>query len=306
MSKLIYALFFGFWWLLTLLPLSILYLLSDLIFVLIYKLFSYRRTVTVTNLQNAFPEKSSDEIQVITRKFYKHLFDQIFETLKPIHMSKREMSRRFNYRNPEMLDELYKEGKSAVLLAGHYATWQWIVSLPMVTKHTFMAVYKPTSFKEFTNIYHYASKRYGTRPLPMKEIYRAMVDCKKRNELTVTFFLGDQRPQPGSIKYWTTFLNQDTPAITGFERIAKKTDQAVIFLDLKMKKRGYYDVWFRKICDNPREFKDYDITEQYLNLLEEMIRDRPDFWLWTHKRWKHKRPADQKLPDDQMTRIDQK
>jgi len=243
----------------------------------------------LTNLENAFPEKSSSEIQGIARRFYRHLFDQSIESFKLIHLSRKQILRRFNYKNPEMLDELYRSNKSVIALAGHFTTWEWIVSLSLVTKHKVLAVYKPPSFENFSRIYYYISRRFGINPVPMQEIFRRILDCKSRNELTITFILGDQRPQPDHARHWINFLNQDTPVITGFEKISKKTDQAVVLIDIQWKKRGYYDVYFRKLCDSPLGIDDYHLTEDYFKALEKMIRDRPEFWLWTHRRWAYRK-----------------
>jgi KDO2-lipid IV(A) lauroyltransferase len=286
MSRISYYLLFGFIWVITLLPFWALYVVSDLLFVVLYYVTCYRRNVTHANLKNAFPDKPDDEIHRIAKVFYRRLSDQILEAFKLVHMSKKQMQNRFHYKNPEILDKLYQKNKSVIVLAGHFGTWQWIISLPTVTKHKVLAVYKPTSFKELPGIYYYVSKNYGTIPVPMKEIYREIVKCKSQNELSISFLLADQRPLPKNIKYWTRFLNQDTPTLTGFERIAKKTEQAVVYMEINWKRRGYYDVHFRKICDNPKKFKDYDITEAFFRELEQSIRKRPEFWLWTHKRWK--------------------
>lgn len=288
-SRLLYYVFFGFCWILTLIPLRVLYILSDFLFLLSYHLVSYRKKITLTNLENSFPEKSSEEIQDICRKYYRHLCDQFIESFKLIHLSQKNILRRFNYLNPEMMDELYQSGKSVMVLAGHYATWEWIVSLGLITRHKVQEVYKPTSFKNFSRIYYYIGRRFNILPVPMQEIYKAIVQSKSRNELTATFILGDQSPTRENIKYWTTFLNQDTPALSGFERIARKTDLAVIFMDVKVKKRGYYDVTFHKISDNPGELEDHQLTEEYFRSLEKSILHRPEFWLWSHRRWKHKR-----------------
>ena len=289
MSRILYYFIFGFWWILSLLPLRVLYILSDLLFFVLYHLVSYRKKVTLTNLENSFPEKSSKEIQEISRKFYARLCDQIIESFKLIHLSKKQMKKRFNYVNPELLDELYQSNKSVIAIAGHHGTWEWIVSLGLITKHKVLAVYQPPSFSDFSRIYHYVSNRFGIVPVPMKELFRAIMDSKSRNELTMTFILGDQSPPRKNIKYWTNFLNQDTPTITGFERIAKKTRQTIIYLSIQSKRRGYYDVSFQKLSDSPGEIKDYDLTEAYFRALEKTIIEQPELWLWTHRRWKHQR-----------------
>jgi len=259
-----------------------------------YHLLSYRNKVTLTNLENAFPEKSPEEIQKLCRRFYRRLCDQIIESFKIIHISRKNILKRFNYLNPEVLTELYESNKSVITLTGHHATWQWYLSLGLVTKHKVLAVYQPPSFTHFSKIYDYVSNRFGVIPLPMNKIFRAMVDSKSKNELTATFILGDQSPQPNGIKYWTQFLNQDTPVITGFERIAKKTNQAVVYIHIERIKRGYYEVSFQKLTDEPIDIKDYDITEAYFRTLEKTIINQPELWLWTHRRWKHQR---QNTPD---------
>lgn len=276
-------------WTLTLLPLKLLYILSDIIFFFIYHLTSYRRKITETNLRNSFPEKSPQEIKQISKKFYGHISDQIIGAFKLVHLSKKEISKRFKYVNPELLEELYQSDRSVMLLCGHYGTWEWMVGLPLITKYKILAVYQPTSFSEFSKIYHYISNRFGVNPVPMREIYKEIVASKSKNELTATFILGDQSPPPERIKFWTNFLNQDTPVITGYDRIAQKMNQAVVYMDIAWKKRGFYEVTFRKITDNPREVEEYGIARDYLKALEETIIRRPELWLWTHRRWKRKR-----------------
>jgi len=289
MSKLLYYLLFGFLWVLNLLPLRVLYILSDLLFLIIYHLASYRKKVTLTNLENAFPEKSPEEIKKLCKKFYRRFSDQIIESFKVLHFTRKQILKRFSYVNLELLTELYESNKSVIIITGHHATWQWYLSLALVTKHKILAVYQPPSFTHFSRFYDYVSKRFGVVPLPMKKIFRAMLDYKSRNELTATFILGDQSPRANGIKYWTRFLNQDTPAITGFERIAKKNNQAVVYMHIEWKRRGYYDVSFQKLSDEPMEIKDHDLTEAYFRALEKTILNQPEFWLWTHRRWKHKR-----------------
>ena len=176
-----------------------------------------------------------------------------------------------------------------MLLCGHLATWEWMVGMPLITDYKILAVYQPPSFRDFSRIYHFVSSRFGLYPVPMREIYREITESKSRNELTATFILGDQSPPPERIKYWTHFLNQDTPAITGYDRIAQKTNQVVVYMDIFWKKRGFYEVTFRKITENPKEVKGFGIAEDYLRALEKTIIRRPELWLWTHRRWKRKR-----------------
>ncbi len=276
-------------WTLTLLPLKVLYILSDVIFFVIYHLISYRRKITETNLRNSFPEKSTQEIKQIAKKFYRRLADQIIESFKLLHLSKKEISKRFKFVNPELLEELYQSDRSIMLLCGHYGTWEWMEGLALITKYKILAVYQPPSFSDFSRIYYYISRRFGVNPVPMREIYKEIVESKSKNELTATFILGDQSPPPERIKFWTHFLNQDTPVITGYDRIAQKTNQAVVYMDIVWIKRGFYEITFRKITDNPRQMEEYAIASDYLKALEKTIIRGPELWLWTHRRWKRKR-----------------
>lgn len=289
LSRIAYYIIFGFAWTLTLLPLRVLHLFSDFLFVVFYYLLSYRKKITETNLKNSFPEKSAREIKQISRKFYRHLCDQIIESFKLLHLSKKQLSKRFSYANPELLEELYLSDKSVILLCGHIGTWEWIMGITSITKYKFLAVYQPQTFSDFARIYDVIGNRFGIHPIIMKDTYREIMASKSKKELTATFLLADQSPRPEGIKYWTNFLNQDTATITGFERIAKKTKQAVVYIDLSSKKRGYYELTFRKISDNPEQIDDYGITEAYFRALEKTIVRSPELWLWTHRRWKHKR-----------------
>ncbi|MCK5794121.1 MAG: hypothetical protein KAH12_05420, partial [Anaerolineales bacterium] len=199
MSRIFYYIFFGLMWTITLLPLKVLYILSDVIFFFIYHLISYRRKITETNLRNSFPEKSTQEIKQIAKKFYRRLADQIIESFKLLNLSKKEISKRFKYVNPELLEELYQSDRSIMLLCGHYGTWEWMVGMPLITKYKILAVYQPPSFSDFSRIYHYISNRFGINPVPMREIFKEIMKSKSKNELTITFILGDQSPPPERI-----------------------------------------------------------------------------------------------------------
>jgi KDO2-lipid IV(A) lauroyltransferase len=289
MSRVFYYLIFGLMWTLTLLPLKVLYILSDFIFFCFYYLTSYRRKITKTNLRNSFPEKSTEEIRHIAKKFYQRLADQIIESFKLLHISKKAILKRFKYVNPELLEEYYRSDRSIMLLCGHYGTWEWMVGMPLITKYKILAVYQPPSFSDFSRIYYYITNRFGLYPVPMREIYKEIVESKSKNELTATFILGDQSPPPERIKYWTNFMNQDTPVITGYDRIAQKTNQVVIYMDIVWKKRGFYEITFRKITDAPKEVEGFGIARDYLKALEKTIVRGPELWLWSHRRWKRKR-----------------
>jgi len=290
MNALGFYLLFPLIWAFTLLPLRIQYLLSDLLFVLNFLFIGYRKKVVYLNLRNSFPEKSNKDIRSISRKFYRHLFDQMIESIALMHMSPRKILKHNRFKNPEVIEDLYKKNKGVILVSGHYGNWEWIISLQMLASHKTLAIYKQLNNKYFDRMYINIRSRYGMTPVPMNRILRELISREQKNELTLTYSLSDQRPLFRHIQYWTWFLNQDTPVYLGTEKIARKKDLAVVFLKMQKIRRGIYETEFIPLFENSRETKEHEITDKYLSILEKTIIDRPELWLWTHKRWKHIKP----------------
>lgn len=289
MSNIGYYILFGIFWIIMLLPLRVLYLFSDILYFFSYYLIAYRKKVTLTNLKKSFPEKSFVEIRKIAKRFYRHLFDQFIESFKLLQMNEEQILKRFDYRNPEVLDELYSKGKSIITVFGHYGNWEWLASLPLVTKYKVLAIYKPLANSSFDKFFIRLREKFGIKTVTIQQTLRKILDCQQNKELTITFFLGDQRPMRRYIKYWTTFLNHDTPILLGVEKISKQTDQAVVFIDIQKKKRGFYEIVFIKLFENPKETEEFEITEKHIRILEKIIINRPELWLWSHRRWKHEK-----------------
>ncbi len=289
MSNIGYYILFGIFWIIMLLPLRVLYLFSDILYFFSYYLIAYRKKVTLTNLKKSFPEKSSVEIRKIAKRFYRHLFDQFIESFKLLQMNEEQILKRFDYRNPEVLDELYSKDKSIITVFGHYGNWEWLASLPLVTKYKVLAIYKPLANSSFDKFFIRLREKFGIKTITIQQTLKKILDYQQNKELTITFFLGDQRPMRRYIKYWTTFLNQDTPILLGVEKISKQTDQAVVFIDIQKKKRGFYKIVFIKLFENPKETEEFEITEKHIRILEKIIINRPEFWLWSHRRWKHEK-----------------
>jgi len=290
MNALGFYLLYPLIWALTLLPLRIQYLLSDLLFVLNYLFIGYRKKVVYLNLRNSFPEKSNKDIRSITRKFYRHLFDQMIESIALMHMSPRKILKHNKFKNPEVIEDLYKKNKGVILVTGHYGNWEWLISLQMLVSHKTLAIYKQLNNKYFDRMYINIRSRYGMTPVPMNRILRELISREQKNELTLTYSLSDQRPLFRHIQYWTRFLNQDTPVDLGTEKIARKKDLAVVFSKMRKIRRGIYETEFIPLFENSRETKEHEITDKYLSILEKTIIERPELWLWTHKRWKHIKP----------------
>lgn len=275
--------------LIALLPLPVLFIFSDFLYFLTFYVIGYRKKVVYTNLKNAFPDKPEDDIRGIARRFYKHFADQIIETIKALHISRKEMKKRFRVKDQEMLDELYAANKNIVVVFGHYGNWEWLLTLPLYTKYKILAIHKPLSNKYFSDMVNRLREKYGVRMITMKQSYKTILEYQKRNEQIITYFLGDQTPMRSEINYWTTFLNQDTPVYLGAEKIAQKTGQAVVFFNIQKIRRGYYELETIMITENPEETGEYEITEKHVRLLEEIITDKPEYWLWSHRRWKHRK-----------------
>ncbi len=272
---------------LSFLPLGILFFFSDIIYFLTFWIVRYRRQVVRQNLLKAFPEKSIEEIKKIERQFYRHFTDFIFESIKSISISEKEVMRRTKIKNPELLDNLYKKGKNVLVLCGHYNNWEfYALSLPKVIKHKPYSLYQPLKNNFFDKILLNSRKRNGMKLIETRKVFSFFQENGNKPKLMV--IVNDQSPTNHRKAYWNSFLNQETGWNIGPEKLAKKYDYVVLFGHSNKLKRGYYEVEFNTITESPEETNNDYITDKYSTLLEGIIRDKPQFWLWSHKRWKHK------------------
>lgn len=284
-----FYIFFIFNYFINLLPLRFLYLISDMLYLIIYYLVGYRRKVVEKNLRNAFPEKSQQERDKIAKRFYRHLCDIYVETIKPMHMSQEEIAKRFTVGNRDLLDRLYSEGRDVVGLTSHYNNWEWLSAMPLDVPHKIITIYKPLKNKYFDRFLFKLRSKYGLIVTPMNQIIRDLVKSRSENVRTLSGFVGDQTPPPNENAYWTTFLNQETGFYRGAEKVALKYDMAVIFMNIVKVKRGYYTIECKLMTEKPCEEAPDSIISRYVEMLEEVIREKPEYWLWSHRRWKHKR-----------------
>jgi len=284
-----YNVFYGFCWLIALLPLRCLYLISDLLFVVICYVVRYRRKVVMENLRNSFPEKTEKERRLIARKFYRFFCDLFVETLKVANIDTPQIHRRMRYSNPEVFDDLYRKGKQIFFVPGHYGNWEWLATLETTIPYHHATLYKPLKNKVIDKFIYNMRTKYGTDAIPSISAIRAINQYRNENRLTSLCFLSDQSPPSKAIDYWTTFLNQDTPVYLGIEKLAKRYNAAVLYYEIRRVKRGYYEVDVTIITENAAETADFQITNRHVALLEESIRRNPQYWLWSHRRWKHKR-----------------
>lgn len=285
-----YYVFYVFAWLITWLPLRVLYLLSDFCYVLLYYVVGYRKQVTRMNLAHSFPDKSEKERRTIERRFYRYFCDLFVETLKLMHMSAKQMNRRMKYVNGEVIAEQYARGRSVMLMTSHYGNWEWTSSFSQFyPDKPVYQVYRRLKNKGFDRFMYDLRTRFGARNIEKHDVLRAMVRLKRDGQLCMFGMLSDQTPSPANIHYWTEFLHQDTPVLTGTEQLARKFDYPVFYISVTRLKRGYYQCELIPIALEPKEMQEFEITERYSRMLEQVIERAPQYWLWTHKRWKHKR-----------------
>ena len=279
-----------FLYLVSLLPFWFLYLIADFLFVILYFVIGYRRKVTQENLRNSFPEKTEKERKLIEYKYYKYMSDLMVETIKAVSLSGREVLKRMKCTNPELMEQYFSRGKSIIAAAGHYANWEMAtLSFGMLTDKRRMVVYKPQTNVVFTDFFNHTRSRFGATMVPMKQTLRKMIEYKK--ELSFSVLVSDQTPTAHEAHYFTTFLNQPTAVFLGIDKLTKVVDCVVIFYRIDLVKRGYYTFTFVPLVENPGETRPYEITEAHVRYLEQLIKEKPEYWLWSHRRWKIKPPA---------------
>ena len=279
---------------LSLLPFWVLYLISDFIYIVLYKIFGYRVGVVTTNLTNSFPEKSPKEIKDIRNKFYHHLCDLIVESIKLFSISEKEALNRIKFVNPEVTNAYFEKGQSLMIVGGHSGNWEYTVVGDLIVSHKIVALYTPLSNKFFEKKMKESRSRFGTILLSTKDA-RAFFEAGPEIP-SMMIFGSDQSPSSSSKAYWTRFLNQDTAVSYGLEKYAKQYNYPVVYAGIRKIKRGCYEFSFELIEDNPASTAYGEISEKHVRMLENQILEQPEFWLWTHKRWKREKPDDVVIP----------
>ena len=223
------------------------------------------------------------------KKFYRHLSDLFIEVLKLTHMSADELKRRFVIENPELLARFKSEGRDIVAVLGHYNNWEWMTGLNFYTDYKCISIYKPQKNKYFNDFINKLRCRFGMNLTPMSLIIRELIINRKNGVNTLSAFIADQIPAKGDINYWTTFLNQETAVYLGAEKIAAKYNMVMVFFNHRKVKRGYYRMTVEVISEDSASLPQYELTERHVKMLDRIIRENPEYWIWSHRRWKHKR-----------------
>ncbi len=289
MGTILYYLFLPIIYVIALLPFPVFYLFSDVVCFLVYRVIGYRKKVVFENLKKSFPEKTHEELKLIEKKFYSYLIDLMLETLKTLTISKQEAINRckFSDETTKIFNDLYAEKKSCIIVMGHYGNWEWAGNAcSLSTQQQLYVIYHPLTNKNFNNLIVKLRTRFGTKLYAMKDTMREMI--KNRHEVNSTAFIADQTPAPENA-YWTTFLNQDTPVFWGTEKIAQKLNLPVVYVTVNRVKRGYYLINSEILMSDSKNTTEGQISELHTKKLEKDILVQPEIWLWSHRRWKHKR-----------------
>jgi len=241
------------------------------------------------NLKLVFPKKTNNERDKIIKAFYHHLCDMILEAIKSMNININDMKSRFKFTNIDLINNYEKQNKSISLVCAHYGSWEWIFILQSYTSHKTFAIYKRLNNKYFDKLFRKIRARYNSQLITTKEAISTLIENKKKGLLTINGFVSDQTPKKDKAYHWKEFMGIKVPVHTGAEMLSKKLDMPVVFFSVKRIKRGFYETTFEKITDNPNEFKDYEITDRFLKLVEKQINEAPEYYLWTHNRWKHRK-----------------
>ena len=293
MQLLVFILIYPLLWVISILPYRLFYGFSDFVYFLVYRVVGYRKKVVRDNLKLVFPEKSEAEIRHIQKQFYKHMCDMFLEMIKTMNLSKAEVKKRYNVTNIEILREIEKE-KSILIVCSHFANWEWNVSINNYVTAKGYAVYQKVGNKYFDAFIKRVRARWNTTLITQQETAKTVVRDKQNGIIGAFGMVSDQSPMVSRARYWTEFMGIKVPIFNGAEALARKLDLAVVFLKVSKVKRGFYKAEFIPITTSGATTGKNEITDQFLRLTEQQIRERPEHYLWTHRRWKHR----DKVPGD--------
>ena len=289
MQLLIFLLIYPILWLISILPFRVLYLVSDCVYGIVYYIIGYRKKSVRENIALALPHLSSKERLIIEKKFYHHLCDIFLEMIKTMNISDTEINKRYVFTNLEVYLDLEKKGKSIALLCAHYASYEWAVSMNHHITFEGYGIYKKLANRHFDKLVRDIRSRFKATLITTKETIPTIQNNAISGHLGVFGFASDQSPKATSAHHWNSFMGIEVPIHTGAEMLAKRFDMNIIFLRTKKIKRGYYEARFEVLSENSKSVPDYEITDTFLKLVEEQIHEAPEYYLWTHKRWKHRR-----------------
>lgn len=273
------------------LPFWVIYRISDILYFFIYYIIRYRKKIVFNNLQLVFPEKSEKEITQIAKEFYAHFGDMLLESVKTFSMNEQEFEKRYHFKNHEIFLELAKKEKSIALVGAHYANWEWGILLNKKMPHQFFGAYTKLKNPYFDALIRKSRGKFGSILMATNETSALVRNNINHHILSAYVLVSDQSPMIQKAQYWRNFMGIKVPVHTGAENLAKKYDLAIVFFDVEKIKRGYYEVTFKLIAEDASKYKNFEITDKYIDIVEAQIKRKPSLYFWTHKRWKHKDKA---------------
>ena len=295
MQLLIFILVYPLMWVLSKLPFRVLYIISDLAFVIVYHIIGYRKKVVRSNIKIAYPNISAEKLKTTERKFYHHFCDIFIEMIKTMSISETEMKKRYTFTNMGVAGKFMNNNRDLILCLGHYASYEWVLSLHSHYDNKGYGIYKRIKNKHFDKLIRDIRGKWKTTLVVNKEAKTKIAEVMKgTHDKAVLFgFIMDQSPSNDRNKHWAKFFNVKTPFFTGVETIAKEHNLPLLFLGTKKIKRGYYESTFTIITETPREHKDFELTDIFANLLQKQIDIAPEYYFWTHKRFKFVKGLDE-------------
>ena len=282
----IYALFYA----LSLLPYRVMYVISDIFYPIVYYIARYRRAIVRRNLESAFPEKNRQEIIHIEKRFYSWFLDYFFETIKLLSISSDHLLKHIEFRNAELIEQCFDEGQPCAAFLGHYGNWEYLsataLSMQRHTDAVMGLIYHPLRNAVFDRLFIALREKHGGTAIPKKDILRHLLRYRQEHRMSLFGYIADQSPKWENIHLWIPFLHHDTPVFTGAERIIRKMDNAVFYIDMERSRRGQYICTFRLITREPGKCEEHALTRRFFEMLEETIHRDPSCYLWSHDRWK--------------------
>lgn len=276
-------------------PFRALYVLSDGLYYILYYIIRYRRKIVRKNLTESFPTLKGKEILQVEKKFYRYFTDQVLESCKMATISPEEMKKHMKFTNIEAANAVFKEGKSIALYMGHYGNWEWISSIPLWVAEgvTSVQIYHKLRNDNTNRLILNMRERLGAISVEMRKTARYITEIMNTNQVSVIGFIADQSPKKKEVRYFLPFLHHRTPILVGTEKIVKHYGFEAWFLDMKRVRRGYYEAELIRMHEEPTSLPDFELTEIYFRMLEKMIQERPELYLWTHNRFKHATKLDE-------------
>ena len=289
MQFLVYLLVYPIIWFISILPFRLLYMFSDFLYIILYKIVGYRKKTVRENLALALPHLSEKERLVIEKKSFHHLCDIFLEMIKTMTISKKEIKKRYVFTNIDYYLELEKEQKSIAVMCAHYASYEWIISMNYYSNFQGYGIYKKIRNPYFDKLVHKIRSRFKAILITTKETIPTIIKNNNENKLGLYGFASDQSPKLESAFHWSKFMNIEVPVHTGAEMLAKRYNMSLLFLKVKKVKRGFYEAELELLSKNPKDIPNYEITDEFFKRVEKQIYEAPEFYLWTHKRFKHRR-----------------